>query len=338
MAASATMNQTFLYILWRRPLVCVVTAGGRLESGVMLALGLAQGRDCVILARPAWEVAHLAGDLRRAQDWLAREHPYARLACMAPNDADAARLAELGLETIVANNAAFVDDRIFFPEPGAAKRFDAVHNAQTKAFKRHELAYGVPNLALVTYAEQGAPVSVAELAARYRHLAYVNHSAEAGHQMLDGGQLRAVLSQARCGLLLSEVEGPNNATMEYFLCGLPLVTTPSAGGRDALYDPRHVTVVPPEPEAVEAAVAAYARAAPDPAEVRAAVLERARPHRARLIAWLSGVVGEDLLPTASETLWLPQFHNKLRQIWRLDTDADGRTQARPTQGWQPPTL
>lgn len=332
------MDQTFLYILWRRPLVCVVTAGGRLESGVKLALGLAQGRDCVILARPAWDVTQLAGDLEAVQHWLAREHPYARLVCMAPGEAEAALLAGRGLEAIVAQNGAFIDERIFYPEPGAAKRFDAVHNAQTKPFKRHELAYGVPNLALITYAEQNAPVSVAELAARYRHLAYVNHSAEQGHRMLDGGELRAVLSQARCGLLLSEVEGPNNASMEYFLCGLPLVTTPSSGGREAMYDPRHVTVVPAEPEAVEAAVAAYARSAPDPAEVRAAALERARPHRARLIAWLSGVVGEDLFPTASATLWLPQFHNKLRQAWRLETGPNGRTQARPTTGWQPPTL
>lgn len=332
------MNQTFLHILWPRPLVCVVTAGGRLASGVMLALSLARGRDCVILARPAWDVAQLAPGLLQTQAWLAREHANARLVCMAPGEAEARALAGRGLEALVAHNCAFIDERIFYPEPGAAKRFDAVHNAQTKAFKRHELAYGVPNLALVTYAEQGAPVGVAELAARYRHLAYVNHSPETGHRMLDGAALRAVLSQARCGLMLSEVEGPNNASMEYFLCGLPLVTTPSLGGREAMYDPRHVTVVPPEAGAVEAAVAAYARSAPDPAEVRAAALARARPHRARLIAWLSDLAGEDLLPTASETLWLPQFHNKLRQAWRLETDAAGRTTASLAQGWQPPTL
>ena len=246
---------------------------------------------------------------------------------MAATETDAALMAGLGVEAIYAHNSAFIDERIFYPEPGATKLFDAVHNAQTKSFKRHELAYGVRNLALITYAELGASETVADLVQRYQDLRYVNYSERIGFQMLDGDQIRRVVSQACCGLVLSEVEGPNNASMEYFLCGVPLVTTPARGGREAMYDPRHVAIVEPTPQAVEAAVAAFITSAPAAQEIRQSALARARPHRERLITWLSSIVGKDLFKQADKNLWLPQFYDKLRQTWRLEPRPDGRLEA-----------
>jgi glycosyltransferase involved in cell wall biosynthesis len=186
----------------------------------------------------------------------------------------------------------------------------------------------VRNLALITFTVFGGADSIADVARSYRGLSYVNYSAVTGHQRLDAAGVRRVLSQSRCGLLLSAAEGATNATMEYFLCGIPLVTTPSEGGREEMYDSRHVTIVEPDARAVEQAVAAYQIAAPEAQEIRAAALEKARPHRARLIAWLSGVVGQDLQPLANENLWLPQFHDKLRQVWRIDAGSDGGWTAR----------
>ena len=222
------MQITFFYVLWERPLVCVISSGSTLRSGIDLALDYAGGRPCAILARPSWNLPDLSGDIAAVDRWLRRQHPHARLVSMATTEADAALMASLGVEAIHAHNTAFIDERIFYPEPGATKLFDAVHNAQTKSFKRHELAYGVRNLALITYAELGArrlsPISCSDI----RTCVMSNYS-ENGSQMLDGNQIRRVVSQACCGLALSELEGPNNASMEYFLCGVPLVTTPARG-------------------------------------------------------------------------------------------------------------
>ncbi len=252
---------------------------------------------------------------------------------MTTTETDAALMGDLGVEVLHAHNLAFIDERIYYPEPGATKLFDAVHNAQTKSFKRHELAYGVRNLALITYDELGASETVANLVQRYQDLRYVNYSERIGSQMLDGHQIRRVVSQACCGLALSELEGPNNASMEYFLCGVPLVTTPAKGGREAMYDPRHVAIVEPTPQAVEAAVAAFVASAPTAQEIRRSALATARPHRERLIAWLSGIVGEDLFKHADENLRLPQFHDKLRQLWRLEPRPDGRLEAHKIGGF-----
>jgi len=329
---------SFFYVLLDRPPVYVVSSGSTLQSGVALALRHANGRSCHILARPSWHLPDLAPQILRVDRWLRRECPTARLVSMATTESDAAFIASLGIEAIWAHNTVFVDEHVFYPETGVAKLYDAVHNAQTKPFKRHELAYGVPSLALITYAEAGLAETVDELVRCYRSLSYVNYSPQSGCRSLDGDGIRFILNRARCGLALSELEGPHNASMEYFLCGLPLVTTPAQCGREAMYDPRHVTIVEPRAEAVEAAVAAYRTRAPDPMEIRVSALAKVREHRTRLIIWLSNLAGEDLFRLADENLWLRQFRDKLRQTWRLEPRPDGGFEARPMPGWSLPHL
>ena len=96
-----------------------------------------------------------------------------------------------------------------------------------------------------------------------------------------------------------------------------------------MYDPRHVTIVEPTAEAVGAAVAAYRTHAPDPLEIRASALVKARAHRARLLAWLSDVAGSDLAAMADGNLWLPQFRNKLSTYWWVQPRPDGGLNAWP---------
>ena len=306
----------------------VITAGVTLENGLALALAVAGGRTCQVLVRPSWNVPGISAEVARADQWLRSQHPNVKLTCLVPTEADADHLAGLGVATVHTHNLALVDEQIFYPEPGVAKRYKAVHIAQAGAFKRHHLAQGVSNLALVTYAGMAGEELVADVARKYRDLGFVNYTEADGHRWLDGAELRGVIGSAYCGLILSEEEGPNNASMEYFLCGVPLVTTPARGGREVMYDPRHVAIVAAKPEAVEAAVATFAAVAPDPQEIRISALAKTRPHRERLIAWLSQVVGQDLLPQADESFWLPQFCDKLREVWTLEPRGDGTADAR----------
>jgi hypothetical protein len=322
------IGTTTFFILWRQPLVFVISAGWGSVWGARMALQIAQGRECHIVMRPSNRMDVLLPEIAELNAWLRNNHSNARLWSVAASDDDAALVRALGVGAIWATITAFVDERLYFPELERPKIYDAVHTARTDSFKRHELAHGVNNLALITYTIFGSTDSVAEVARAYRGLRYINYTNEGGLKLLDAAGVRRVLSQSRCGLLLSAAEGANNATVEYFLCGLPLVTTPSQGGREEMYDPRHVTVVEPSASAVEEAVAAYQKTAPDPFEIRGAVLAKARPHRARLIAWLSELAGRDLLPLADGNLWLPQFHDKLRQVWRIDARSDGRWDAR----------
>jgi hypothetical protein len=323
---------TFFHRLWEDPLVCVVSSGWTLRSGVAIALAHARGRPCHILVRPSWRMLRQLDMLGETHAWLKANHPGVSLTSMATTPEDVEAVASRGVAAIHAHNLAFIDEQIYFPEPGVEKIYDAAHIARACDFKRHPLAYGVPNLALITYRVKDTDMPLGELAALYRDLKYINWSAASGHQWLDGAATRRVVSQSRCGLILSEEEGPNNATMEYLLCGVPVVTTPSTGGRHVMFDPRHVSIVGAEPRLVEAAVKAFAARPPDPEEVRASALAKALPHRARLIAWLSAIVDEDLMPRADASLWLPQFCDKLREEWVLQPKGDGTADGRRASG------
>ena len=62
------------------------------------------------------------------------------------------------------------------------------------------------------------------------------------------------LSRARVGLCLSEEEGAMFASIEYLLCGLPVVSTPNMGGRDFFFDEKFSQTVDPSEEAVRVGV------------------------------------------------------------------------------------
>ncbi|WP_164127899.1 glycosyltransferase, partial [Stenotrophomonas maltophilia] len=55
-----------------------------------------------------------------------------------------------------------------------------------------------------------------------------------------------VYNQAAVGLCLSAVEGAMCASMEYLMAGLPVVSTPSVGGRDVYFDPDYCIIAEPE--------------------------------------------------------------------------------------------
>ncbi len=254
---------------------------------------------------------------------------------MASTPEDEAALMEAGLKSLHANKNAFVDERLFRPDPTADKPFRAVHIAQSKAFKRHHLAYDIEDLALVTYDEEDDRARLKALVAGYRGLAYANIDADGRQILLGGEQVRAIVCQSRCGLVLSDLEGANNASVEYLLCGIPVITTPSQGGRETFFHPGHVRMVEPTAEAVRSAVDDMQALELDPFEVRQSALDKFRPHRRRLIAWLSQLSGQDLEPTADENLWLPSFRDKLRSMWLLGRADDGRSFARPLNSSAP---
>ena len=99
-------------------------------------------------------------------------------------------------------------------------------------------------------------------------------------------ELSGYLSRARCGIMLSEAEGANYATVEYLLSGLPVVSTPSKGGRDEYLDPRYCLVVEPKEEVIKQAILSYKELAPDPEQVRnhtICIMESFRSRFARLM-------------------------------------------------------
>ena len=76
------------------------------------------------------------------------------------------------------------------------------------------------------------------------------------------------------------------------LAGLPIVTTPSVGGRDVYFDPDYCLTVAPEPDAVAAAVQALRARRIPRSHIRARTLQRIEADRRRFQGFLNRLLAE----------------------------------------------
>lgn len=217
-------------------------------------------------AEPPDEVALIAEELADAR----RRLPLARFVFNVNTHYEAALFSRAGIPNIVANGMSFVDERTFVPPPPvpfAERRYDAVYTARLDPFKRHELAAKIPTLMLVYGTpEEGELEHVKSI---LPHAYYANHDVEPGrYQHIHHSKMSALLNQCSVGLCLSAEEGAMRSAMEYLLCGLPVVSTESVGGRDRYFIGPHTRVVPPDPDAVASAVADLKARAFHPIAVR----------------------------------------------------------------------
>jgi glycosyltransferase involved in cell wall biosynthesis len=136
--------------------------------------------------------------------------------------------------------------------------FYAIYIARLEPYKRHELAKKTENLALLydpPFDGSSAPLEP-QIRKLLPHARFLNHEIGKGqHPRLSRETVAREVNRARVGLCLSGEEGPMRAAMEYLLCGLPIVTTRSAGGRDRYCHAPFALVVRDDPDQVRAAVA-----------------------------------------------------------------------------------
>lgn len=193
-----------------------------------------------------------------------------------------ARLSQ-GLNSHFINIGCFVDGDGFRPDDAnAGKLYDAVMIARydwhnDDQIKRHFLASDVPRLALL---DPGYGSS----STYYRDF-YVNkpNCTFANSARLGRGEVTRILRQSHCGLILSSLEGVCRASSEYLLCGLPVVSTASVGGRDVWYDDYNSIIVDDDAAAVADAVMHFVNNPRDPWRIRSDYLRRAARFRQRFV-------------------------------------------------------
>lgn len=265
--------------------------------------------------RPAWTLVFVTASLevaeRRARlvdAWCrhAAAHPAHRVLILCNSAREVLLLQRDGVAAVLCNHNIIANDAVFTIIGGEAKRYDAIYNARMMAYKRHALARALPSLALLYYDadvepgyfdsvrqalphavllnEQAARAAPAR-AAHPRARALANRLLDArGFVKLTPAEVARALNSARVGLCLSAEEGAMVASVEYMLCGLPVVSTASLGGRDFFFDPAFTRVVADDPDAIAAAVAELARCDLDPATIRARTLWTLRHERDKLAA------------------------------------------------------
>jgi glycosyltransferase involved in cell wall biosynthesis len=181
-------------------------------------------------------------------------------------------------------------------------------------FKRHRLAAGIPRLLLVggIQGRSDRREYFDELRRELTHATFLHATTD---EFLPADAIARAVNQARVGLCLSEVEGGMFAATEYLLCGLPVVSTPSRGGRDEWFDAEVATVIDADAERVREAAEAWLARRPSAQRIRARTLDRMWAHRRRFFDLIDRIRTSEGHGGRFEDEWPGVFFNKLVR-WR----------------------
>lgn len=214
---------------------------------------------------------------------------------------------EFGFWGDVINQNAWLDENIVMRPMDLTKLFDAIYVARRSGFKRHELACKVKNLALVAGRNHG------NVEVQLPPHTFIND------KQLTPDEVCVKINESHCGLILSETEGACFASSEYLLCGVPVVSTASFGGRDEWYNEYNSQVVGPDPDSIAKAVEFFKSNPRDPQKIRQMHIEQSNAYRTLFIQYLQqifDIIGEKSI--LAEDYFRKSFFHKLRKSYVPD--------------------
>ncbi len=288
-------------VLSARPLISFSGMTANFPLGLASAGADILHRQAVtFLLSPTWAIEEIGeAEIRRLAVAHRSAHPLHRLVFIVNAAANLERLRSVGEAAFFFNKTALTPEWIFRPLPQRSSEFDAIYNAQLVPWKRHELSLAIENCAFLFHRDDSSPhAGVAENAIIDRHRAIAGHvflnsiQADGLPRRFTPAEVNALLNRACIGLCLSEREGAMFAGVEYLLAGLPVVTTPSTGGRDTYFDPEFCWTVPPNPRAIAEAVHALKAKRIPPDHIRARTLACIEADRQRFLGFLDALLKE----------------------------------------------
>jgi glycosyltransferase involved in cell wall biosynthesis len=252
-----------------------------------------------------------------AREYLAR-YPKHRIVFLCNTEQELARFGAAGAEAFLASHAIFASEDIFRPLPDVAVEFDAVYNARPVAVKRHQLAAEIERVVYISYLAHVVPPEartiIDQLVRRKPMHLLVNEVVDGLPRWIDKADVNRTLARAAVGLCLSEVEGVMYASIEYLLAGLPVVSTPSRGGRDVFYDPDYCVIADADPRAIREAVEGLRDRNVPRDYVRTRTLAKLTTERHRFVAFLERIRAEHRVARTYETRW--PFSGPSFQKWK----------------------
>jgi hypothetical protein len=301
-------------VLSRDPPVFLVAIGGARPLWMVEALSKLLGdRPALFLLLIYWSIENPTTFefLRRNAERLRARSPRHSFVFMCNTTEEQTLLEKAQFEAIFVNQNQIVSEKTFRPLPGAAIKFDAVYNAKLARFKRHHLAAAIDGVLYVSYR---CPNDMSRSAGR----AYLQRTLERSphHRLanpivnglpapLAPDEVNEAYSRTAVGLCLSPIEGAMRASMEYLLAGLPIVTTPSRGGRDVFLDAEYCLTAAADPRDIRDAVFAL-RARRIPHQIiRERTLARLEAARRQSRSVLNDVFARHGLELDSAAVWPP---------------------------------
>ena len=203
-----------------------------------------------------------------------------------------------GFSGKIINQNCFLDENLFEIR-ASEKIYNAVYTARRAPFKRHFLASRVDKLALIAGDNSGT--SIEDLP---DHV-YLND------RHLNSSEVIDKLAQSKVGLILSEFEGACYSSSEYLLCGIPVVSTRSYGGRDIWYNSYNSLVCDANPEEIQKAVSKLASLNREPVRIRQMHIALSNYFRLKFINLLDLIFSECNESVDARKFWEDNYKHKM---------------------------
>lgn len=181
-----------------------------------------------------------------------------------------------GLNSHFISIGAFIEGEDFFKPStrGCVKKYDAAMIARfihyrNAEVKKQYLTSRIKRIALLDPVYGGLDEEMKNKYTQRKNCAYFNK------RRLSPKSVAKLLRQSYCGIILSDTEGVCRASSEYLLCGIPVVSTRSTGGRDVWYNSYNSIIVEQNEESVAEAVKEFMKNPRDPWKIRNDYLQQA---------------------------------------------------------------
>lgn len=232
-----------------------------------------------------------------------------RFIIMCNDWADFTIFSDHGFTCHVINQNCFLDFNLFTVSQGVHKKYNAVYVARLTPFKRHELASSIDNLALVAGDLHGTKEGIFVPRHTYRNSC-----------QLEPSEVQLIIAQSKAGLILSAVEGACFASSEYLLCGVPVVSTASRGGRDVWYNDYNSRIADATPQSVASCVNELIQASPSPSKIRSHHIQLSLFFRRSFIRLIASLFDKHGITRDPKGYFHSSYFHKMRESIRPDFD------------------
>lgn len=210
---------------------------------------------------------------------------------------------QVGLETYYINQNAFLDENRYRIYSRIKKEYKAVYLARMTPAKRHQLVAAIPDLLLIGSYFEFEKDHVDMVLSKITYRKWIT---KIPHFMVS-----RYLNKAKVALALSDVEGAMFVSTEYFLSGLPQVSTKSVGGRDVFFADYDTIIVDDDPQAVADGVEEMIKRNPDPFKIRNRVIGVMEEHRSKFRKLLGEIMSDEGVTVDILKEWENIFYHKM---------------------------
>jgi len=202
-------------------------------------------------------------------------------------------------DVLFCNNNAFLDENMFTIQKDTVKVYDLMLNNKftcTKNTAYGKLCNNVIHVGYYTEEKYNFP--------KFGYYANFNNQPndynfnKKDYIFLNGNQINTYINQSVAGGIFTNREGACRASSEYSLCGVPVISTASKGGRDIWYDSYNSIICEPNERSVYDCLQIIKNRTINPELIRESHLKIADQHKTTLVDY---VIDELNLPHDTKT-------------------------------------